>query len=40
MLIVRDDGQWEFVLSRQPKLETVPFDESTLAEVLKLVMRD
>lgn len=39
-LIVQPDLQWGFVQSRQPALRVVPFDESTLAEVLKLVMRD
>ena len=40
ILIHQADSSWAFVRSRQPKLETVPFDESTLAEVLQLVMRD
>jgi hypothetical protein len=35
-----DSPQWRFVQTRQPTLRTVPFDDSTLAEVLKLVMRD
>lgn len=40
ILIRQPDSSWAFVRSRQPKLETVPFDESALAEVLQLVMRD
>ena len=40
ILIQQADSNWAFVRSRQPKLETVPLDESTLAEVLQLVMRD
>lgn len=40
MLIVQLDSRWEFVQSRQPTLRTVPFDDSTFAEVLQLVMRD
>ncbi|HVA45937.1 MAG TPA: hypothetical protein VNH11_06075 [Pirellulales bacterium] len=40
ILILRDDSGWGFVQSRQPKVTVVPFDESTLAEVLRLVMRD
>jgi hypothetical protein len=39
-LIVQPDSQWGFVQTRQPTLRVVPLDESTLAEVLQLVMRD
>ena len=39
MLILKPDAQWEFVQARQPTLQTVPFDASTLAEMLQLVMR-
>lgn len=39
-LIVQPDSRWGFVQTRQPTLHVVPFDESTLAEVLQLVMRD
>jgi hypothetical protein len=39
-LIVQPDLRWGFVQSRQPTLRVVPLDESTLAEVLQLVMRD
>ena len=39
-LIVQPDSQWGFVQSRQPTLRVVPLDESALAEVLQLVMRD
>lgn len=37
-LILSPDSGWESVQSRQPQLTTVPFDGSTLAEVLQLVM--
>ncbi|HQU46878.1 MAG TPA: hypothetical protein PK867_29005, partial [Pirellulales bacterium] len=40
ILILQDDSGWGFVQSRQPTVTVVPFDESTLAEVLRLVMRD
>lgn len=40
VLIVQPDGRWEVVQSRQPTLKVMPLDESSLAEVLKLVMRD
>jgi hypothetical protein len=40
VLIVQPDLRWGFVQTRQPTLRVVPFDESTLAEVLQLVMRD
>jgi hypothetical protein len=40
MLILQLDSGWEFVQARQPELRTVPFGDSTLAEVLQLVMRD
>ena len=40
MLILQNDGQWGFVQSRQPKIAVVPFGEATLADVLRLVMRD
>jgi hypothetical protein len=39
MLIVQPDSKWGFVQTRQPALHVVPFDESTFAEVLQLVMR-
>lgn len=39
-LIVQFDGRWGFVQTRQPTLKVVPFDETSLGEVLKLVMRD
>jgi hypothetical protein len=39
-LVFVPQSGWGFVQSRQPRLEIVPFDESTLADVLKLVMRD
>lgn len=39
-LILEPDAKWVFVRGRQPKLELVPFDDSTLAQVLQLVMRD
>ena len=39
-LIVQPDSRWGFVQTRQPKLCIVTFDESTLAEILRLVMRD
>src|SRR4051812_36167094 len=40
VLIVQPDGRWSFVQSRQPTLKVVPFDESSLADVLKRVMRE
>jgi hypothetical protein len=40
ILIVQSDGRWGFVQSRQPTLKVVEFNESSLAEVLQLVMRD
>ncbi len=40
ILIAQPDSSWAFVQSRQPKLQVVPFDETTLAEVLQQVMRD
>ncbi len=39
-LIVQSDSRWGFVQTRQPKLCVVTLDESTLAEILQLVMRD
>jgi hypothetical protein len=39
-LIVRPDSTWGFVQTRQPTLQVVPLDESTLTDILKLVMRD
>jgi len=39
MMILNRDAEWGFVQSRQPKVNIAPFDESTFAEVLKLVMR-
>ena len=40
LLILQGDSQWGFVQSRQPKVTVVPFNEATLADVLRLVMRD
>ena len=40
ILIVQPGPRWSFVQSRQPTLRAVPLDESTLAEVLTIVMRD
>jgi hypothetical protein len=40
VLIVQPDGRWSFVQTRQPTLKVVPFDESSLAEVLKRVMKE
>ena len=39
-LIVGPDSTWGFVQAREPELRILPFDESTLADILKLVMRD
>ncbi len=39
-LIVQTDGRWSLVQSRQPTLKVVPFNETSLAEVLQRVMRD
>lgn len=39
-LLVQVDGRWGFVQSRQPTLRVVPFNESSLSEILRLVMRD
>jgi hypothetical protein len=39
-LIVQPGPRWSFVQSRQPTVRTVPFDESSLAEVLTIIMRD
>lgn len=39
-LVVQVDGRWGFVQSPQPTLRVILFDESTLAELLQLVMRD
>ena len=39
-LILQPDASWAFVQTRQPTLKVVPFDESSLTEVLKVVMRD
>ncbi len=38
-LILQPGATWEFVQTRQPTLQTVPFDGSTLAAVLQFVMR-
>ena len=38
-LVLQPDSTWGFVQTRQPTLRIVPFDESTFAEVLKIVMR-
>ena len=40
MLIVKPDLRWEFVQTRLPTLRTMAFDDSTLAEVLQLVMQE
>jgi hypothetical protein len=40
ILILQSGGQWGFVQSRQPKITVIPFSEATLADVLRLVMRD
>jgi hypothetical protein len=39
-LILQPDARWGFVQSRQPTLHVAPFNESTLAEVLQIVMQD
>jgi hypothetical protein len=39
-LVVQSDSRWGFVQMRQPKRLIVNFNESTLADVLQLVMRD
>jgi hypothetical protein len=39
MLILQPDAQWGFVESRQPELRVAPLDETTFAEVLRIVMR-
>jgi hypothetical protein len=39
-LILQPDSRWGIVQSRQPALDIVPFDESTLTEVLRIVMQD
>ena len=38
ILVVQDD-RWSFVQTRQPTLKLVAFDESSLADLLKRVMR-
>ncbi len=40
VLLLQPDSTWGFLQSRQPKLTVVPLDETALAEVLQLVMRD
>jgi hypothetical protein len=40
VLIVQPDVRWSLVQSRQPTLKVVPFDESSLADLLKRVMRE
>lgn len=40
MLILQGSSDWGFVQSRQPKVTVVPLDDATLAEVLRMVMRD
>lgn len=40
VLIVEPDSRWCFVQTRQPVLKVVPFDDSSLAEVLNRVMRE
>jgi hypothetical protein len=39
-LILQPDSRWGFVQTRQPTLRVVAFNESTLTEVLQIVMRD
>jgi hypothetical protein len=39
-LIVQSGSGWGFVQTREPKLCIVAFDESTLTEILQLVMRE
>jgi hypothetical protein len=39
-LLAQPGPRWGFVQTRQPTLQIVPFDESSLAEVLQLVMRE
>jgi hypothetical protein len=39
-LLVQADGRWGFVQTRQPTLKLAPLDESSLAEVLQLVMKE
>ena len=39
LILQPSNSCWEFVQTRQPSLRTVPFDDSTLAKVLQLVMR-
>jgi hypothetical protein len=38
-LIIQTDSRWGFVQTRQPSLQVIPLEESTLAEVLELVMQ-
>ena len=38
-LIVQPGGRWGYVQAREPTLRVVPFDGSSLAEVLTAVMR-
>ena len=40
ILVLGLESDWYWVASRQPELKTVRLDESTLADVLRLVMRD
>ena len=40
ILILQPDSQWGFVQTREPKVSVAPFNEATLAEVLRLVMRN
>lgn len=40
ILIYQPESGWAFVRTRQPSVRTEPFNEATLAEVLRLVMRD
>ncbi len=40
ILILQPGSSWAVVQSRQPKLQTAPFDESSLADVLQQVMRN
>lgn len=40
ILVLQPNQQWAFLQSRQPHVSLLPFDESTLTEVLQDVMRD
>lgn len=40
MMILKPDSKWEVVQTRQPTLNSVPFDDSAFAGVLQSVMKD